>query len=147
MRLKPILESLLKEQDPQQLPVPGADPNQVPAAPPMDPAMPMDPAANEQDPNAPLDPDAVIELPNQNMTVSVVRSKKTLTFIPQFHDSLTNKVRTYVNTLKQNFRVLRTVNKGMNTFEMQFDPRENFDEVIAAVQELAALEREFNEKF
>lgn len=136
MRLKAVFESLFAEIDPA-IPPEGSDmpPESVP------------PPDQQAEPDGGADPETIIELPNQNMTVVASRSKKTLLFVPQFHTSLTNKVRTYVNTLKQNFMVLGVSSKEDGAFEISFDPRENFDSVLDQVHDLSQLEKEFNEKF
>ena len=71
-----------------------------------------------------------LEFPNDNFVLSVFRNTKTLIFTPQYHNSITNKVRTLVNMLKQNFRILRVVDKDLGAFEIQVDPREDFESVV-----------------
>lgn len=85
-------------------------------------------------------PAEVIEMPHDNMTISVFRDKKILSFVPQFHNSVTNKIRTFINSIKQNFMVLRVTPKALNAFDVEFDPRQNFDEVVQFVQQVADLE-------
>ena len=82
----------------------------------------------------------VIEMPHDNMTISVFRDKKILAFVPQFHNSITNKIRTFINSLKENFMVLRITPKSINSFEVEFDPRQNFDEVVNFIQQIASQE-------
>jgi hypothetical protein len=79
----------------------------------------------------------VFQFPHDNMTISVFRNKKVLAFIPQFHQSLTTTIRTFITTLKQNFMVLRVTPKDMSAFEVEFDPRQNFDEVVEYVKQAA----------
>ena len=72
----------------------------------------------------------VLEFPHDNFTLSIFRGTKKLLFSPQHHDSITNKIRTLVNTLKQNFRILRVNDKDLGAFEIEVDPRENFEAII-----------------
>lgn len=71
-----------------------------------------------------------LQFPNDNFTLAIFRKNKTLVFTPQYHTSITNKVRTLVNMLKQNFRILRVEDKDLGAFEVQVDPREDFEGVV-----------------
>jgi hypothetical protein len=82
----------------------------------------------------------IYQFPHDNMTISVFRNRKILSFTPQFHKSLTSKIRTFITTLKTNFMVLRITPKSMNSFEVEFDPRQNFDEVVDFVKQQAENE-------
>lgn len=75
-------------------------------------------------------PAEVFEFPHDNFVLSVFRGEKKLLFSPQQHDSITGKIRTLVNMLKNDFRVLRVNAKDGNCFEVELDPRENIDSVI-----------------
>ena len=90
----------------------------------------------------------VIELPNQNFSITIDRPKKKLIFAPEGHSSLPNKIRTILQMLKQHFNVLNVNSlededdyEGTDdpnlrgVFEIEFDPRENFDEVINFVRQ------------
>lgn len=72
----------------------------------------------------------VMEFPNDNFTLSIFRSNKTLVFTPQYHHSVTNKIRTLITMLKQNFRILRVNDKDLGSFEVEVDPREDFESVV-----------------
>lgn len=74
--------------------------------------------------------DTVIEFPSSNFAISLFRANKTLLFTPQQHTSITNKIRTFVNMIKQNFKVQKIAQKGQGIFEVQLDPVQDFDEVI-----------------
>jgi hypothetical protein len=78
--------------------------------------------------------DNVIEFPNENFVMTIFRPEKKLLFSPQQHQSLPGKVRTYVNMIKQNFNVLKVKDKGAGTFELEFDPREDFESAIDFVK-------------
>lgn len=81
------------------------------------------------------DQDNIIEFPNENMTVSVFRAEKKLIFSPQEHESLPSKIRTVLHLLKQNFHVLRVKHMAGNSFELDFDPREDFESVITFIKQ------------
>jgi hypothetical protein len=93
----------------------------------------------------------VIEFPHQNFIVTIDQSKKKLIFAPEGHSSVPNKIRTIVQMLRQNFHVLRVNSledendydseddpKLRGVFEVEFDPRENFDEVVNFVRQQEA---------
>lgn len=71
-----------------------------------------------------------LEFPNDNFTLSIFRGNKTLLFSPQHHNAITSKIRTLINMLKQNFRILRINNKDLGAFEVEVDPREDFESVV-----------------
>lgn len=80
----------------------------------------------------------VLHLPDINMTVSIFPSEKKIVFNPQDHTAFTNKIRTYVNMMKQNFRIDDVNSLGHGAFEVIFDPRENFESVIQFLQQVGA---------
>lgn len=84
---------------------------------------------NEMD-SISVEDDQVMEFPNSNFVVSVFKDEKKLLFSPQNHQSLTNKIRTFVNLIKQNFRVLGVSAKSGGAFELQLDPREDIDSTV-----------------
>ena len=90
----------------------------------------------------------VIELPNLNFLISVDRAKKRLIFAPQGHSAVPSKLRTMIAMLKQSFNVLKVNSLEdeedydtpddptlRGTFEIEFDPRENLEEVIKFIRE------------
>jgi len=101
----------------------------------------------EQDPQGLED---TLEFPNQNFTVSVDRNQKKLIFSPQSHSALPSKMRTFLTMLKRDFRVIRVKSledegdQGpgdvddpnlRGVFEIVFDPRENFEEIIDYIKQ------------
>ena len=78
-----------------------------------------------------------LEFPNDNFVLSIFRGNKTLLFSPQYHNSITNKIRTLVNMLKQNFRILAVKDKDLGAFEVQVDPREDFEAVVDYIKNQA----------
>lgn len=76
----------------------------------------------------------VIEFPNDNFTLSVFRDKKALLFTPQYHHSITNKIRTLITMLKESFRILRVNDRDLGSFEVEVDPREDFDAVVEFIR-------------
>lgn len=75
-----------------------------------------------------------LQFPDDNFVLSVFRSTKTLLFTPQYHNSITNKIRILVNMLKQNFNIARVSDKDMGSFEVEVDPREDFEAVIEFIK-------------
>jgi hypothetical protein len=76
------------------------------------------------------DEDNIIEFPNDNFTISVFRAEKKILFTPQGHSSLPSKIRILVNMLKQNFNILRIKDKDVGSFEVEVDPREDFESIV-----------------
>lgn len=91
----------------------------------------------------------VLEFPNENFTVSIDRNKRKLIFAPQEHSSLPSKLRTMLTMLKQRFNIVNInsledendAGSGdvddpnlRGVFEVEVDPRENFDSVIQFVK-------------
>jgi hypothetical protein len=96
-----------------------------------------------------------IEFPTQNFVVSIDRAEKKLTFSPQSHSMLPSKMRTFLTMLKQNFRVIKLNSlededdagpgdvddpnlRGI--FEIEFDPREDFEKVVDFIRQKVAEE-------
>ena len=77
----------------------------------------------------------IIEPPNDNFTLSIFRNEKKILFTPQYHTSVTGKIRTLVNMLKQNFRILRITDKDIGSFEVEIDPREDIDAVVNFIRD------------
>ncbi len=100
MRLKTVFENLLREEEE---------------------ADDLDPITSD---------DTVIEVPDSNFVISIFANTKTLLFSPQDHNSVTKQVRTLINDLKEEFRVLTVTPKDNGSFEGKFDLREDFDAVI-----------------
>lgn len=73
---------------------------------------------------------SVLEFPNDNFTLSIFRGEKKLLFSPQYHNAITSRIRTLINMLKQNFRILRINDKDAGCFEVEVDPREDFEAVV-----------------
>lgn len=103
------------------------------------------------------DAENIIEFPNENFTVSINRNEKKLVFAPLLHSAIPSKIRTYINLLKQNFRVLRVNSlededdtrendvddpKLRGVFEIEFDPREDFEAVLDFIRNQIDRERE-----
>lgn len=98
-----------------------------------------------------------IEFPNQNFIVSINRPQRKLIFSPEGHSSLPNKIRTMINMLKQNFRVLKVNSladeddRGQGdtddpnlrgVFAVDFDPRVDFEAAIDFLKNQMDKERE-----
>jgi len=79
----------------------------------------------------------ILEFPNDNFTLSIFRGTKKLLFSPQYHNAITNKIRTLINMLKQNFRILRINNKDLGAFEVEVDPREDFESIVDYIKNQA----------
>lgn len=81
----------------------------------------------------------VLEFPHDNFVLSVFRGEKKLVFSPQFHNAITSKIRTLVNMLKQNFRILRVNDLDGSSFEVEVDPREDFEAVVDYIRSQAEI--------
>ena len=72
----------------------------------------------------------ILEFPKQNTIVSIFRNEKKLLFVPFKDQTIPNKIRTFVNILKQNFRVVKVVDRDIGSFEVEFDPREDLNVIV-----------------
>jgi len=79
--------------------------------------------------------DSVLEFPHSNFSISVFRDEKKLLFTPQNHQSIPTKIRTFVNDLKQNFRVSEVSQKELGAFEITLDPRTDLDTVLDYIKQ------------
>jgi hypothetical protein len=79
--------------------------------------------------------DSVLEFPNQNFSISVFRDEKKLLFAPIQHQSIPSKTRTFINNLKQNFRIKQIVQKDLGSFEVVLDEREDLDSVLDYIKQ------------
>jgi hypothetical protein len=70
-----------------------------------------------------------------NFTIAVFRDQKKLLFSPQDHQSIPNKIRTFVNDLKQTFRVSSVIQKDLGSFEVTLDPRTDLDSVLGFIKD------------
>lgn len=77
--------------------------------------------------------DDVIKFPAQNLVVSIFRSDKRMMLMPQDKGDST-LARSYVNMLKQQFRVYDVNHLSGNVFEVIFDPREDFESVVEYIR-------------
>ena len=73
--------------------------------------------------------------------VTAERDQKRLLFIPVHHSSVTDKIQSYGNVLKQNFMVISTKEIEDGAFEFVFDPREDFEAVIDFVKAQSVREQ------
>ncbi len=109
--------------------------NPLPSMVPPPAGMPPEPP-----PEQPMADQPIIYLPEVNMTVSLFPAEKKILFSPQDHESLTSKIRTYVNMMQQNFRIDDINFLDAGSFEMVFDPRESFEAVIQFLQQVGQSE-------
>ena len=77
----------------------------------------------------------LLEFPNMNFTIAVFRDQKKLLFSPQDHSSIPNKIRTFVNDLKQTFRISSVIQKDIGSFEVTLDPRTDLDSVLDYIKQ------------
>lgn len=153
LNLKKILEQVLKEQGVGIMPMPlmpGPSPMMAPGVPPINPMLPITPMvpppANMPPPAPIAAPEqlptdlGIVELPDVNMSVSVFTGEKKLVFTPQDHEATTEKVKKYLNVFKKNFRIDRINSLKKGSFEVEFDPRENFAAAVEFLQKLSGHE-------
>lgn len=160
IKLKEVFEKLLTEQPlgapmpplTPQSPLPSPAPGMMPGAgmgmpPPPLPSMVPPPAgmppqgAAAAPPTPPIDRD-VVNLPGVNMNVSFFTGEKKMVFSPQDHEAFTEKIKKYVDLFKKSFRInsIKSLDKG--SFEIEFDPRENFTAAVQFLQQLAQHDQE-----
>lgn len=81
---------------------------------------------------------SMLEFPNDNFVVSIFPNEKRLLFSPIDHTSITQNIRTVVQVLKQNFRILNvTVDENTGVIEVVADPREDFEQIINLLNMMA----------
>jgi hypothetical protein len=84
----------------------------------------------------------VLSLPNTNFVISVFSDEKKLLFTPNKHDLLPFKIMAFIMSLKRYFNVLEIKDKDKNIWEVCFDPRQNFDDVMLYIQEEMGVDEE-----
>lgn len=94
--------------------------------------------------------DVVLEFPNQNFNVSIFPEQKKLVFVPQFHNSFTEGMKSYIFMIKERFRIAEiddldkdddpNDNHLQNAFAVFIDPREDFSLVTQMLRDLASQE-------
>lgn len=82
-----------------------------------------------------MDNGQVLSLPNTKFVISVFNDEKKLLFTPQGHSDLPLAIIDFVYDLRDLFNVLRVNDKEEGIFEVEFDPRQDFNEVLTYVKE------------
>jgi len=100
------------------------------------------------------DLDNVVEFPRDNFVLTIDRSKRQLIFSPLMNAVFDSKVRTLLTMLKQNFKVTKIDNLEdendtkpgdkddpnlKNVFQVELDPREDFEAVIDFIKQHAGM--------
>lgn len=93
-----------------------------------------------------------ISFPEQNFNISVDKKNKKIIFYPEKSNTLTNKIRTILVSLKQNFNVsrinsledegqkdIKDFNALQGIFEVELKPQENMDTVIDYLKQQAGI--------
>lgn len=78
-----------------------------------------------------------IELPKQNLVVSVFEQEKKLNFSPLDKTKPAPQARTFINQLKQKFKVLSVQQQQGNIFVVSLDPREDINIIQDFLQQSA----------
>lgn len=73
--------------------------------------------------------DTVVEFPEHGFSVSFFREEKKLLFTPQ-QEELPDNATAFVEIMKEKFRISEEGAKEIGTYEILFDPREDFEQVI-----------------
>jgi hypothetical protein len=84
----------------------------------------------------------VLSLPNTKFVISVFAEEKKLLFTPDKHDLLPMPIINFVYKLQEYFNVSKINSKEHNIFEVCFDPRQDFDQVMLFIQEEAGVDQE-----
>lgn len=79
----------------------------------------------------------LIEFPKDNFAASFVPGEKRIELSPRDDSKTCTRIRSLVNDLRNQFRIAKVVQLGMNTFNVVFDPSEDFDNVTAYVKQNA----------
>jgi hypothetical protein len=77
----------------------------------------------------------VLFLPNTSFVISVFKEEKKLLFTPQDHNTLPPKIKEFVYSLKEYFNISNINHKEEGIFEIEFDPRQDFNQVMVYVKE------------
>ena len=81
--------------------------------------------------------DSTIELPKQNLVVSFFEQEKRLNFSALDVSKPAPQARTFINELKQKFKVSQVKQQAGNVFVVLIDPREDFNLVIDFIKNAA----------
>ena len=92
----------------------------------------------------------IIDFPDQNFTVALDPNQKKMIFAPEEDSVLPSKLRTLIQMIRQEFNVSNVKSledegdydsgddsEMRGSFQMEFDPRENFDEAVRFIQQQA----------
>lgn len=80
----------------------------------------------------------LIEFHNDNFVASLVPTEKRVEFSPIDDGKASNRVRSMINNLRTQFRVQKVTQLAMNTFDVQFDATENWDNIQSFITDNAA---------
>lgn len=89
-----------------------------------------------------MDNGRVLSLPNTNFVISVFPEEKRLMFTPQKYEELPKKIIEFVYAIKEYFNVSEIKETDRNIFEIDFDPRQDFDKVMLFIQEQMDIDEE-----
>ena len=94
--------------------------------------------------------DSIIEFPEHNFSVSLFKDEKRIIFSPQnYTQNLPEMVDAFVEIMKEKYVVSKAEPKEVGTFEVIFDPREDFESVLTFIKQQLEIgkEDEQNEQF
>lgn len=94
--------------------------------------------------------DSLIEFPDHNFCVAFFKDEKRIIFSPQNDTKeLPEMVDAFVEIMKEKYAVSEAEPKEVGTFEVVFDPREDFESVLTFIKQQLDIgkEEEQNEQF
>ncbi len=89
-----------------------------------------------------MDNGLVLSLPHTNFVISVFPEDKRLMFTPQKQEELPRKIIEFVYAIKEYFNVSEIKEMDQNIFQIEFDPRQDFDKVMLFIQEQMDVDEE-----
>lgn len=103
----------------------------------------------EGDMEDPVD-DSIVEFPEHNFVISLFKDEKKVIFSPQnCTQELPEMAHAFVEVMKEKYAVSKAEPKEVGTFEVIFDPREDFESVLTFIKQQLEMgdEEEPNEQF
>lgn len=91
--------------------------------------------------------DSIIEFPEYNFSVSLFKDEKRIIFSPQnCTQDLPEMVDAFVEIMKEKYAVSKAEPKEVGTFEVVFDPREDFESVLTFIKQQVDLDNDEEEQ-
>lgn len=100
----------------------------------------------EGDMEDPVD-DSIVEFPEHNFVISLFKDEKRVVFSPQNNtQELAEMPMAFVEVMKEKYAVSKAEPKEVGTYEVVFDPREDFESILTFIKQQLDIGREEEEQ-